>query len=90
MECEYSVPVNFEGDPPSSIEYWQFSQAECEIAWPSPVPQAEIATPAAYIDIASSSAIAQGFHNTIFTIFIVLFIVVAYIGWQFGVWIYRR
>jgi len=49
-----------------------------------------LATNSAYIDIATNSAIAIGFHNFFLTFGLVAFIVVSYIGFKFGSWLYRR
>jgi len=49
-----------------------------------------MASPSAYIDIASTSALATGLSNTFFSFFIFAIIVIMYIGWRFGIWLYRR
>jgi hypothetical protein len=56
----------------------------------SPSSFTNLATTSAYIDIASTSAIATGFHNFFLNFALVSFVVVSYVGFKFGSWLYRR
>jgi len=53
-------------------------------------PVATVSADTLFVDIASSSAMAVGIRDIFFVWSIVAFVVVAYIGWKFGLWIYRR
>jgi hypothetical protein len=56
----------------------------------TPTPIATTSANFSYVDIASSSALATGIHNSLMFFFVFALIVVMYIGWRFGVWLYRR
>jgi len=90
MECTYSTPVNFEGDPPSnSLEQFQFSESSCVIDWPDW--NTQTATPSAYIDIASSSAIARGVYDIFGFVFVFALCIIIYIGFRLGYnFLYQR
>lgn len=95
MDCTLSAPQTYDGSTPvSGADYWQFSQMNCQI---TPVPTA---TPSAqqvasssgtqYIDIASSSALAQGLTGAIEVnyAFDILMLIAAAIA--IGVWAFSH
>lgn len=89
MDCTYSHPVNYLGvTPSSSVETFQFSQSHCDIQ--TATQSATLATDSAFIDIASTSAIAKGIHDITFVFWTFAILCVLYMGFRLGIWIYRR
>lgn len=88
MDCEYSNPVTYTGDPPTStLDQFQFSNSHCDFTNTTPV---LASTSATLIDIASSSAVAKGIYDIFGFFFIFAFCVVLGVGWYFGTWVYKR
>ena len=84
MDCTFSTPVDYQGNPPeNNITPFNFAQEHCTYT-------TMIATPAAYVDIASNSAIAKGVYDIFSFFFVWCFIVVIAIAWYLGNWIYKR
>jgi len=53
-------------------------------------PVASISADTVFVDVASNSALATGIHDMFFVWPLTAFISVAFIGWRFGLWLYRR
>lgn len=93
MDCTYSAPVDYTGTTPvSGAQYWNFSKEHCDITpIPTSTPSAQtVASPAAYIDVASNSAIAKGVYDITFIIWMVGIIIAIACGFWFGIWMYKR
>jgi len=89
MDCIFSTPVDFEGNPPDILTNdFEFSEVSCEINWP------ELgvisSTPSATVDIASDSAIAKGFHDYTYFSWFLACIIILYVGFRIGTYIYKR
>lgn len=91
--CTFSNPQTYNGGTPSSgADFWQYSTMQCSVTpAPTSTPSAvTIASPAAYIDIASSSAIAKGVYDITFILWVIGWIIAITCGFWFGQWLYKR
>jgi len=83
MHCDYSIPLDYQGNTPtSSIDAFNFSESDCTISITPPVQY--VGTPSAYIDVASTSALATGIHDYFYLTFFVFFVIVLFVGFSFG------
>lgn len=90
MECSFSNPVDYEGNTPTdSFTPWNFENSICTID-PTATPEASLASPSAYLDIASGSAIANAIHDSLFFVW-VFFALALFLGFFFmGTYIFRK
>ena len=79
MDCDFSIPVDYSGSPPTNnITPFAFSHLHCVASTSAP------ASPSAYVDIASGSAIANGLAGTFDLLFIFCLFVIFYMFFQIG------
>jgi hypothetical protein len=84
MDCTYSIPLDYQGNVPSNdITPFNFSHETCTYTTMT-------ATPAAYIDIASNSAIAKGVYDIFAFNFVLALIIALGVAWYIGNWMYKR
>lgn len=91
MDCTFSNPVIYDGTtaPSTTLDTWNFKNVHCDI--PTATPSAVmIASPAAYVDIASTSALAKGLTGAIEVnyAFDILMLITAAIA--IGVWAFSH
>jgi len=89
MDCEFSEPVDYNGDvPTSTLDSFQFSRSHCDFTNSTPV---LASTSASYIDIASSSALAKGIYDVFGFFFVLGLCIVIYMGFRLGSnFLYKR
>lgn len=90
MDCTFSNPVVYDGTPPTTtLDTWNFQTEHCTI--PTATPSAVVvASPAAYVDIASSSAIAKAMTGTIEVQYTFDLLVLIALAIMVGVWAFSH
>jgi len=91
IHCTYSNPVTYTGASPSTtIDAFNFSESDCSITPPPPVVvNYPIASPSAFIDVASSSALAKGLGDFFYLSWFIFLFVIISIGFSIGIYIYK-
>lgn len=91
MDCTFSNPVVYDGvtAPSTTLDTWNWKNEHCDI--PTATPSANYnASPAAYIDIATSSAIAKGLTGTIEVQYTFDILVLIALAIMVGVWAFSH
>lgn len=91
MDCTFSNPVVYDGTtaPSTTLDTWNFKDEHCII--PTATPSAQVvASPAAYIDIASDSAIAHGLTGAIEVQYTFDLLVLIALAIMVGVWAFSH